>query len=327
MDPARFFAASRVLIVAGKGGVGKSTLSAALARTAAKAGLSTLLIRLTPGGPISRLFAQPELTGLEQTLHAGGGPSGDADVRGRLVTPDEALAEYLADHGLARITRRLVSTGAIDVVTTAAPGIRDLLVLGRVKGLEATRAADLIVLDAPAAGHAVAFLQSPTGLRAAVGAGPIATQAEDVLEMLADPSRCQVMLVTLAEETPVNEVVETAFALEDEIGVTLGPVIVNGLVDVPVGLTDDFDIILDALKATAKTKLTADQITALRDATNFRLRWAERQAEQVARLTELLPLAQLQTPYLFTTEPGPAELETLSDALLVGIGQLDEETP
>jgi len=321
MDPARFFAASRVLIVAGKGGVGKSTMSATLARTAARAGLSTLLVRLTPGGPISRLFAAPELTGLEQTLHAGGGPAGDADVRGRLVTPDEALAEYLADHGLARITRRLMSTGAIEVVTTAAPGIRDLLVLGRVKAFEASRTADLIVLDAPAAGHAVAFLQSPTGLRGAVGAGPIATQADDVLEMLADPKRCRVMLVTLAEETPVNEVIETAFALEEEIGVALGPVIVNGLVPVPEGLANDFD----ALVAANAPKISTADIANLRDAAAFRLKWAARQNEQVARLSEALPLAQLHTPYVFTTEPGPAELETLSNALSVDIDALSED--
>jgi hypothetical protein len=321
MDPARFFAASRVLIVAGKGGVGKSTMSATLARTAARAGMSTLLVRLTPGGPISRLFAAPELTGLEQTLHAGGGPAGDADVRGRLVTPDEALAEYLADHGLARITRRLMSTGAIEVVTTAAPGIRDLLVLGRVKAFEASRTADLIVLDAPAAGHAVAFLQSPTGLRGAVGAGPIATQADDVLEMLADAERCRVMLVTLAEETPVNEVIETAFALEEEIGVALGPVIVNGLVPVPEGLANDFD----ALVAANAPKISAADIANLRDAAAFRLKWAARQNEQVARLSEALPLAQLHTPYVFTTEPGPAELETLSNALSVDIDALSED--
>lgn len=321
MDPARFFAASRVLIVAGKGGVGKSTMSAALARTAARAGMSTMLVRLTPGGPISRLFAAPELTGLEQTLHAGGGPSGDADVRGRLVTPDEALAEYLADHGLARITRRLMSTGAIDVVTTAAPGIRDLLVLGRVKAFEASRTADLIVLDAPAAGHAVSFLQSPTGLRGAVGAGPIATQAEDVLEMLADPGRCRVMLVTLAEETPVNEVIETAFALEEEIGVALGPVIVNGLVPVPEGLADDFDACIAAISA----KISAAEIANLREAAAFRLQWAARQNEQVARLSQSLPLAQLHTPYVFTTEPGPPELETLSNVLSIGIDALSED--
>ena len=321
MDPARFFAASRVLIVAGKGGVGKSTMSATLARTAARAGVSTLLVRLTPGGPISRLFATSELTGLEQTLHAGGGPGGDADVRGRLVTPDEALAEYLADHGLARITRRLMSTGAIDVVTTAAPGIRDLLVLGRVKAFEASQVANLIVLDAPAAGHAVAFLQSPTGLRGAVGAGPIATQADDVLEMLADPQRCRVMLVTLAEETPVNEVIETAFALEEEIGIALGPIIVNGLVPVPEGLANDFD----TLVAASAPKISAVDIAKLRDAAAFRLKWAARQNEQVARLSEALPLAQLHTPYVFTTEPGPGELETLSNALSVGIDALGED--
>ena len=324
MDPARFFAASRVLIVAGKGGVGKSTMSAALARSAARCGLSTLLVRLTPGGPISRLFAQPDLTGVEQTLHPGTG-AGESDVRGRLVTPDEALAEYLADHGLSRLTRRLAASGAIEVVTTAAPGIRDLLVLGRVKGLEATRAADLVVLDAPAAGHAVSFLQSPTGLRGAVGAGPIATQADEVLAMLADPSRCRVMLVTLAEETPVNEVVETAFALEDEVGVALGPVIINGLVDVPEGLDIEFDEGFDALMATHAPKVSVSDIAQLRDAAAFRLRWAARQHEQVARLSELLPLSHLTTPYLFSTEPGPRDLETLADALGVGIAELHED--
>ena len=325
MDPAEFFAASRVLIVAGKGGVGKSTMSAALARTAARAGLSTLLIRLTPGGPISRLFAQPDLTGVMQTLHAGGG-EGESTVRGRLVTPDAALAEYLADHGLSRISRRLTASGAIEVVTTAAPGIRDLLVLGRVKGLEVTNAADLVVLDAPAAGHAVSFLQSPTGLRGAVGAGPIATQADEVLEMLADPARCRVMLVTLAEETPVNEVVETAFALEDEIGVALGPVIVNGLVEVPDGLDLDLDSEFDALMATHAPKISAADAACLREAAAFRLRWAARQREQVARLSELLPLAHLTTPYLFSTEPGPQDLETLSDALGAGVSELQEDT-
>ena len=129
------------------------------------------------------------------------------------------------------------------------------------------------------------------------------------------------MLVTLAEETPVNEVVETAFALEDEIGVALGPVIVNGLVDVPQGLDGD----LDALVEANAPHLSATDIAELRDAAAFRLRWAARQHEQVARLGHLLPLAHLTTPYLFTTEPGPTELERLSSALTDGIGQLGED--
>ena len=313
MDPARFYADSRVLIVAGKGGVGKSTTSAALARSAARAGLTTLLVRLAPGGPVAGLFGGVEV-GVDGTVLRPGDDR-EAAVEGRLLTPDHALAEYLADHGLSRVTRRLVSTGAIDVVTTAAPGIRDLLVLGRVKALETTRAADLIVLDAPAAGHAIEFLRSPTGLLGAVRTGPIATQAVDVLEMLADPSRCRVVLVTLPEETPVNEVVETAFTLEDEIGVRLGPVVVDQVLPVPAGIDAD----VDALARDCAASLTPTQIDALRGATGFLLERAGRQREQIARLREALPLDTIELPWLATIAPGPVELETLADALDAGL--------
>ena len=229
MDPAQFFAASRVLIVAGKGGVGKSTVSAALARAAARAGLSTLIVEIEGKSGLSSLFGRPPFGYDEVELHPGGGPEGAADVRARLLTPDDALLEYLEDHGLHRVTRRLLSGGALDVVATAAPGIKDILVLGKVKQLERAGVADLIVLDAPAAGHAITFLRSARGLLDAARVGPINTQATEVLEMLTDPGRCQVVLVTLPEETPVNELVDTAYSLEDEVGVSLGPVVVNGL--------------------------------------------------------------------------------------------------
>ena len=86
------------------------------------------------------------------------------------------------------------------------------------KQLERAGVADLIVLDAPAAGHAITFLRSARGLLDAARVGPINTQAAEVLEMLTDPERCQVVLVTLPEETPVNELVDTAYSLEDEVG-------------------------------------------------------------------------------------------------------------
>ena len=162
----------------------------------------------------------------------------DADVgevRGRTLTPDDALVEYLDDHGMRRISRRLSRTGVVDVVATAVPGIKDILVLGKVKQLERggrgekldpeewSRPADLIVVDAPAAGHAVTFLQSAKGLLDAVRVGPIRNQAQEVADLLGDPARTGVMLVTLAEETPVNELIETAYALEDRVGIRLTP--------------------------------------------------------------------------------------------------------
>src|SRR5439155_1700853 len=117
----------------------------------------------------------------------------------------------------------------LDVVATAVPGMKDILVLGKVKQLEREGVADLILIDAPAAGHAISFLLSPRGLLDAVRVGAVRRQAEEVIELLSDPSRCRVMLVTLPEETPVNELVDTAFALEDRVGVKLGPVVVNGV--------------------------------------------------------------------------------------------------
>lgn len=315
VDPAQFFAASRVLIVAGKGGVGKTTVSAAVARSAALAGLSTLIIEVEGKSGLSALFGQPPFDYEEVTLSPGGGPGAAADVRARTLTPDDALLEYLEDHGMNRISRRLAMSGALDMVATAAPGIKDILILGKVKQLEREGRSDLIVLDAPAAGHAITFLRSARGLLDAVGVGPINTQARDVLEMLTDPTRCEVMLVTLPEETPVNELVETAFSLEDEVGISLGPVVVNGLYPPLRGLDTDP---ADAARA-AGAFLHSGEPEALREAARFRLHRMALQAEQVGRLGEMLPLPQIHLPFEFTADLGPANVDELAAAMTTGI--------
>jgi anion-transporting ArsA/GET3 family ATPase len=238
-------------------------------------------------------------------------------VRARTLTPDDALLEYLDAHGMRRISKRLTRSGALDVVATAVPGMRDILVLGKVKQLEQARAADLILLDAPAAGHAVSFLLSARGLLDAVKVGPIQKQATDVVEMLSDPARCQVLLVTLPEETPVNELVDTAYAVEDRAGVALGPVVVNQCVP-PLDL--DGDVEADA--TLAGVTIDPAERLALVDAATFRSDLVRRQDEQCARLADLLPLPQLRLPYFFTADVGPTEIELLADELVLGIGTL-----
>jgi anion-transporting ArsA/GET3 family ATPase len=320
LDPAQFFAASRVLIVAGKGGVGKTTVSAGLARAAALAGLSTLIVEVEGKSGLSSLFHQPPFDYEEVTLAPGGGPTGAADVRARTLTPDDALLEYLEGHGMSRISRRLASSGAMDVVATAAPGIKDILILGKVKQLERRKGTDLIVLDAPAAGHAITFLRSARALTDAVHVGPINTQAQDVLDMLTDPTRCQVILVTLPEETPVNELVETAYSLEDEVGIMLGPVVVNGLYRPLPGLDRDPD---DAAKE-AGAFLHPGEAHALRAAADFRLKRSALQHEQLARLAEQLPLPQICLPYVFSADLGPEHVDELAAAITAGIEELVE---
>ena len=308
MDLDSFLRASRVVIVAGKGGVGKTTVTAALARLAADQGLRTLVIEVEGKGGLAGLFATPPL-GYEEAVLARS--DGGGVVRGRTLTPDDALFEYLEDHGLRRLSKRLVQTGAMDVVATAAPGIKDILVLGKVKALERGGTADLIVLDAPAAGHAITFLLAARALLDAVRVGPIQTQAREVLELLTDPARCSVVLVTLPEETPVNELVETAFALEDRVGVSLGPVVVNGLYPPLDGLDADPAAAAEA----AGTTLRPGEAEALRAAAEFRLARTALQEEQLARLAEALPLPQLRLPFLFEADLGPDDVDVLAAAL------------
>ena len=307
--------------MAGKGGVGKTTVSATLARAAALAGLSTLIVEVEGKSGLPGMFGQGELGYDEVVLSPGGGPDGAGDVRARTLTADAALLEYLQDHGLSRISKRLVTSGALDVVATAAPGIKDILLLGKVKQLEREKVADLIVLDAPAAGHAITFLQSARSLIDTVSVGPINAQARDVLELLEDHERCQVMLVTIPEETPVNEAVETAFSLEDRVGIGLGPIVVNGVYPALEGLTTS-PTEVEAAARTAEVALRPGEAEALARAAAFRMDRAALQAEQVGRLESQLPLPQLRLPFVFTTDIGPADLDLLARDMLAGIDAL-----
>jgi anion-transporting ArsA/GET3 family ATPase len=333
MDIRSFCSQSRVVIVAGKGGVGKTTMVAALAHLAAGAGLSVLVIELEGRSGVSTAFGGAG--GLDYAgqvlLAAGATDLGDGPVdesrlippgavHARTITPDDALVEYLDDHGMKRFSKRLLSSGVIDIVAGAIPGIRDILVLGKIKQIEQKRVADLVLVDAPATGHTMTFLSSAGGLLDAARGGPIRSQAADVVALLSDPSRCQVALVTLPEEMPVNEVVEAAYQLEDRVGIALGPVIVNAAYPPVPGLEVPAAETVEASGAT----IDAMDVAALERARVFRQRRHELQEEQVRRLAEELPLPQLRVPYLFTDAIGPLELDTLSRALAAGISALHD---
>ena len=286
MDPRQFMAASRVLIVAGKGGVGKSTVAATLVTAARKLGLTAMLVE-TDGKPLLI------------------DPVGDEGLTARTITPADALSEYLDRSGLRRISRRLVSSGIVDVVASASPGIDNLLVLGKIKQLERGAAADVIVVDAPAAGHALTMLRTPRAMADSVPVGPILQQANDVLEMLNDESRCQVMLVTLPESTPVNESVETAFSLEEDVGVRLAPLVVNRF--------DDCRII--------DVPATVDPGSAVAQAARFRNARLTSQAHALSQLDSRLPLPRLHLPL-----DHAATLDERADRMLDAIRSLRDES-
>ena len=286
--------ASRVVVVAGKGGVGKTTVTAVVARAAADAGRRVLVVELD---------GKPALADLV----------GDIDVSA--IDAPSALDEYLREHGFARIAKRLASTGVIDVVGTAAPGIDDIVVLGKIKQLERSGDYELIVVDGPAAGHAITFLTSARGLHDAARGGPVHRQARDVLSLLQDPQRCQVVLVTVPETTPVNEVVETAYALEERVGVQLGPVVVNGVEAEPDVASSRGRRPGDGIDSIVGVD---DEVTgALRDAAAFRVaRWQLQQTE-LARLADELALVQVRLPALPVAGLDAGGISTLAAAMAV----------
>ena len=302
VSAAGFFAASRVLIVAGKGGVGKTTVGAAIGLAASRAGADVLLVELEGHSSLGRPFGIESLGYDEVELADPGAGSRPGRLRARRITPDEALNDYLGSSGAARLAGRLASTGLVEAVLTAAPGIRDLLALGKIRQLEQAGAADLIVVDAPATGHAVSFLESPSGLASLTAAGPVRHQADLALDLFADERRCRVLLVTVPAEQPVTETIDTAYQLEERVGVKLAPIVVNQCwAPVPE---------LESAVVSAQPSATAAA-----EAGRYRLDRVAAQRQQLMRLAEELPLAQVALPHLFAVEIGGTQISHLAQIL------------
>jgi arsenite-transporting ATPase len=295
-SPLQSLTATNVVIVAGKGGVGKTTVTAVIARAASRDGRRVLVVELDGKPTLDQLLAgEPKNSaGSVEVVH---------------ISAADALDEYLREHGFARIAKRLNKTGVIDMVGTAAPGIDDVVVLGKVKSFEQSDDYDLIVVDGPAAGHAITFLTSATGLANAVRSGPVRTQSDEVIELLTDGERCQIVLVTLPETTPVNEVVETAFALEDDVGVQLGPIVINGV---------DTGVPLPSIRKTAAVRRTldADVAAVIADAAAFRRSRRTMERAEIERLSTELPLGQITLPAQLVAGLTAADIDRLADHLL-----------
>jgi anion-transporting ArsA/GET3 family ATPase len=304
---------ARVAVVAGKGGVGSSTVAAALALVAARAGADVLLLSIDGRPGVGPLLGGPLLTPVDTVMRRLPASHGGGTIRARTVPGEGAFADYLELKGVNALVRRAASRASLDVIAAATPGLEHLLVLGKIKELERERAADLVVVDAPPAGHAAPFLGSAAALLEVVAEGPVRTQALEVAEMLADPARCQAVLVTLPEETPVNEVVELAFDVEERLGLALAPLVVNGCWPERPGIA------LTPAAAAKAQGVTLDAATkrALDGSVRFGRARLVQQREQLARLTERLPLPRVELPRLTTPTLGPVELEVLADALSV----------
>ena len=251
-------AGGRVLLVLGKGGVGRTAVTAVIARAAASDGLRVLVIGLDGRPTLGELCR-------------------GSDVTVRMVSAGSALEDYLLDQGFGGFARRLAESGIIEVVGAAAPGIHDLVVLGKVKQFANEGRWDLIVVDAPAAGHATSMLTSVDGLLDIVDGGPIREQALAVRAVLRDPARAAAVLVTLPETTPVNESLELAAVTREVVGVSVAAGVISSVepvLDLPDPTVDDGPLgaVIERGRATAAVARDAiERFTAGIDAPVARL--------------------------------------------------------
>jgi len=217
-----------LLVVSGKGGVGKSTLAAALGLLAAERGLRTIVAEV---GEQSRLRA---LFGVGESE-----PGGETELQEGLwslsIDPDRALMEWLQSLGGRVSGRVLASSSTFQYFAAAAPGAKELVSMVKIWELTQGkrwrgrgRSYDMVVLDAPATGHALGMLDSPRTFGAIARVGPIAGQAERLQQLLQDPERSDYIAVAHASELAVTETLELQRRLGEQLGRELRAVVVNG---------------------------------------------------------------------------------------------------
>ena len=245
---------ARLHVVTGKGGTGKTTVAAAMALALAEEGKRVLLVEVEGRQGLAQLFDVPPLPYVERRIAQG---PGGGEVFALAVDAEAALLEYLdMYYHLGRAGKALEKVGAIDFVTTIAPGLRDVLLTGKV--YEATRrkvhgrlAYDAVVLDAPPTGRIAPFLNVNTEVAGLAKVGPIRNQADAIMGMLrSDVTR--IHLVTLLEEMPVQETLD-AFEQLEALDLRIGSVVLNMVRHSPL---DD-----DALALAVKEKLPTAELT------------------------------------------------------------------
>ena len=291
----------KLLVVTGKGGVGKTTVAAALGLLAARRGRRTVVCEVAQQERLAALFGAHEVGHGEPELAPG--------LFALSVVPERAMHEWLR-HQLhsGALAGLLGHSRLFSYLTAAAPGVSELVTMGKVWDLaqpqRRTRGAhyETVIMDAPATGHALALMRAPRTYANVARVGPVGRQAAQIDAFLGDSESTGVLSVALPEEMPVNETVDLERRLRDELGMTVDRVIANAV------LPDRFS------DAEVRKLRPLDANPAVRAALTEHHRVAGQQ-EQLARLREAARAPVVTLPYLFEPEPRRRELELLSDRL------------
>ena len=291
----------RLVFVSGKGGVGKTTVSLALGLIAAQRGKKTLIAEINSEEQIAHLLEHSPIGYEETELVAG-----LKGLWGINIEPKRSFEEYvLLQIKFRQLYKAVFQNKYVRHFIDATPGLADLMCIGKIYSL--VDAYDLVIVDAPATGHGIALLEISSIVANAVRVGPLRTEADKIDQLLHDPVRTQVVLVTLPEEMPVTEAVEMNQSLQERLKVPMGPVFLNQF------HTDSF---------TASEKKELQKLTqkpsrpGLSKIVELQLTRSELSREYLQRLKEEIPDRPILTvPFIFSPHFGLSELETMAGVM------------
>jgi anion-transporting ArsA/GET3 family ATPase len=298
----------RLVFVTGKGGVGKSTVSIALGLAAASRGKRTIVCEIASQESASRVFRRGEV-GFNEVEMA-------KNLWAISIDPDEALREYLLLQLKVRAMRdMLVRSKLFNYLAAATPGLKELVSIGKIwelaqpdRKVKKGREYDLVIVDAPATGHGVGFLQTPRTFAGIAKVGPIHTQAQELDRFITDHDSTGVAIVALPEEMPVNESASLEEQLTKEIGMAVDRVYMNALYPERFSKDDarDLERALDDADGPARAAVRA----ALSE-----YRRSRSQRDQLQRLKKQVSSPVKSLPFIFKPSLDVPSLERLAGAL------------
>jgi anion-transporting ArsA/GET3 family ATPase len=307
----------KLIFVTGKGGVGKTTIAAGLALLASQRGKRTLVGEVDAKGNLAESYE-----------------SGPTSFEPREVAPDlfamsmhteDSLKEYLRlQLKLPRLARVGPLARMFDFVANAAPGVKEVLTVGKFLWEVRERHYDLVVVDASATGHIVAQLSAPQAINEMVKVGMVREQTGWMNELLSDPARTGVVIVAAPEEMPVNETIELAGDIRTKTSVDLAAVVVNRVLPELFGRGEEavFDALRQPPRVKALAAATGGPVEPVLDGARLAVTLRRTRAEHLTRLREELPpeLSLLYVPYLFSRDYGVRATQLIADALGAELG-------